>query len=101
MRRMFWLSVGVIAGASGTVWAERKVRTQLDALQPDHLVVLAQKRATTVGRQILAAALEGREAMQDRESELREQYRSPLVSEYPMEVVDISARRVTETRSAR
>jgi hypothetical protein len=101
MRRIFWLSVGVVAGASGTIWAERKVRTQLDSLQPDHLVVMAQKRATSLGRQLLDAALEGRSAMQDREAELRDQYHSPLVSEFPREVVDISTRRVTESRSYR
>ena len=26
MRRLFWMGVGAVAGVSGTVWAERKVR---------------------------------------------------------------------------
>ena len=34
MRRLFWLGVGAIAGASGTVWAERKVRSRLEQLGP-------------------------------------------------------------------
>jgi hypothetical protein len=74
MRRLFWLGVGVVAGASGTVWAERKVRSQLDALAPDHLVVTAGNKAKSVGRSVADAVVEGRGAMRAREDELRSTY---------------------------
>lgn len=72
MRRLFWLGVGAVAGASGTVWVERKVRSRLDALQPDHLVVLAGNRARSAGRSVVDAVAEGRGAMREREAEMRE-----------------------------
>lgn len=71
MKRLFWLGVGAIAGATGTVWAERKVRARVDALSPDHLVVTAAERARSVGRSVLDAVADGRDAMREREAELR------------------------------
>jgi hypothetical protein len=74
MRRLFWLGVGAVAGASGTVWAERKVRSRLDQLAPDHLVVSAGNKARDVGRSVVDAVVEGRGAMREREDELRRSY---------------------------
>ena len=74
MRRLFWLGVGAIAGASGTIWAEHKVRARLDQLGPDHLVVTAGNRARDVGRSVVDAVAEGRGAMRAREDELRRSY---------------------------
>jgi hypothetical protein len=74
MRRLFWLGVGAIAGASGTVWAERKVRSRLEMLGPDHMVVTAGNKARDVGRTVVDAVSEGRGAMRDREAELRGSY---------------------------
>lgn len=76
MRRLFWMGVGMAAGASGTVWVERKVRSRLDALQPDHLAVVAGNRARAAGRSVLDAVAEGRGAMLEREAELKGRYRS-------------------------
>jgi len=72
MRRLFWMGVGAVAGASGTIWTERKVRRRLDSLQPDHLVVQAGERAKDVGRSVLDAVAEGRGAMRERELQLRD-----------------------------
>jgi hypothetical protein len=74
MRRLFWLGVGAIAGASGTIWAEHKVRARLDQLGPDHLVVTAGNKARDVGRSVADAVSEGRGAMREREAELRTSY---------------------------
>lgn len=74
MKRLFWLGVGAALGAGGTVWAERKVKNQIEALSPDQLVVRAGQKAGDAGRSILDAVSEGREAMRSRESELRGQY---------------------------
>ena len=74
MKRLFWLGVGAAAGAGGSLWAERKVRNQLDALAPDQLVVRASKRAGQAGRNLIDAVTDGREAMRSREDELRGRY---------------------------
>lgn len=72
MKRLFWFGVGTIAGASGTIWTERKVRSRIEALQPDHLVVSAGHRAKSIGRTVVDAVAEGRGAMREREADLRE-----------------------------
>ena len=74
MRRLFWLGVGAVAGASGTIWAEHKVRSRLEQLGPEHLVVTAGNKARDVGRSVADAVAEGRGAMRDREAELRGAY---------------------------
>ena len=74
MRRLFWLGVGAVAGASGTVWAERKVRSRLEQLGPEHMVVTAGNKARDVGRSVVDAVAEGRGAMREREAELRSSY---------------------------
>jgi hypothetical protein len=89
MKRLFWLGVGAIAGASGTVWAERKVRTQIEALQPDHLAVAAGHKAVAVGRTVVDAVLDGRDAMRDREFELRGRYDRPAARHREGELLDL------------
>ncbi len=74
MRRLFWLGVGAVAGASGTIWAEHKVRARIEQLGPEHLVVSAGNKARGVGRSVADAVSEGRGAMRDREAQLRRTY---------------------------
>ena len=71
MRRLFWLGIGTVAGAAGTVWTERKVKERLDALAPDHAVRVAAEKAKGAGRTVVDAVTEGRSAMVEREQELR------------------------------
>ena len=71
MRRLFWLGIGTVAGAAGTVWTERKVKERLDALSPDHAVKVAAEKAKGAGRTVVEAVTEGRSAMVEREQELR------------------------------
>ncbi|MFM7070022.1 MAG: hypothetical protein ACKOYM_11260 [Actinomycetes bacterium] len=70
MRRLFWLGVGTVAGASGTVWAERKIKQRVEALSPDHALRVATVRAREAGKNVAAAVTEGRSAMRQREQEL-------------------------------
>ncbi len=93
MKRLFWLGVGAVAGASGTIWAERKVRTQIEALQPEHLAVAAGHRAVAAGRQLVDAVLDGRDAMRSRELELHGRYDRPAVrrGSEPAQVLDVRA----------
>ncbi|MEI2638148.1 MAG: hypothetical protein V9F03_03985 [Microthrixaceae bacterium] len=76
MKRIFWFGIGAAAGAGSTVWAERKVRSQIEALSPDQLVVRATKRAGQAGRNIIDAVTDGRDAMRTREDELRTRYQA-------------------------
>lgn len=73
-KRLTWFGIGAAAGASGVVWAQQKVRRQLDALGPDHIVVTAgnhaRKVTRQVGRTVTGAVNEGRSAMREREDEL-------------------------------
>ncbi len=71
MRRLFWLGIGTVAGAAGTVWTERKVKERLDALAPEHAVKVAAEKAKDAGRTVVEAVTEGRAAMAEREQELR------------------------------
>jgi hypothetical protein len=89
MKRLVWLGVGAVAGASGTVWAERKVRTQIEALQPEHLVVTAGHRAVAAGRHLVDAVLDGRDAMRSREFELHGRYDRPSAARRGAEVVEV------------
>lgn len=74
MKRLFWIGVGAVAGAGGSLWAERKVRNQIDALSPDQIVVRAGRRAGQAGRNFVDALSDGRQAMRSREDELRTRY---------------------------
>ena len=55
VRRLFWLGIGTIAGAAGTVWTERKVKERLDALAPEHAVKVAAEKAKGAGRTVVDA----------------------------------------------
>ena len=67
IKRVIWFGVGAAAGSVGTVWAERKVRSQLDRARPVNV-------AESARRAVRAALDEGRSAAREREIELRERY---------------------------
>ena len=70
MRRLFWLGVGAAAGASGTIWTQRRIKEQMDNLGPETVVAVAGRGAKAIGRTVSAAISEGRAAMAEREDEL-------------------------------
>ena len=70
---MFWMGVGAAAGASGTLWAQRRVRAGLEELGADQVVAVAGRGARSLGRTLAAAVAEGRSGMAERETELRRQ----------------------------
>jgi hypothetical protein len=61
--RLFWLVVGAIAGFTGSVWLQRRIKQTVDRLTPEH-----------VQADVKAAFQEGKVAMRDREAELRQRY---------------------------
>ena len=63
-KRVVWFGIGSAVGAAGTVWAEQKVRSQLDRARPAQL-------AETARRAVRAAIDEGRTVASEREGELR------------------------------
>lgn len=66
-KRVIWFGVGAAAGASGSVWAQRKVKAQIERVQPSRLVESA-------GDVVRQAVRDGRDAMRDREFDLRQRY---------------------------
>lgn len=72
MRRLFWMGVGAAAGASSTVWVQRRVRERLDELGPEQVLAAAGRSARSVGRTVIAAVSEGRDGMTERELEMRQ-----------------------------
>ena len=69
------MGVGAAAGASGTVWVQRRVRQGIEDLGAEQVVAVAGRGARTVGRTVLAAVSEGRAGMAERELELRRRMR--------------------------
>jgi hypothetical protein len=62
-KRLFWLVIGAIAGFTGSVWLQRRVKQAVDRFTPEH-----------VQSDVKAALREGRVAMRAREDELRARY---------------------------
>lgn len=77
-RRSVWLVTGVVAGAASSLYAERKLRTALEAaqarLQPEALVTevgrTARQAARSTGGRVRDAVATGRSEMHRREGEI-------------------------------
>ena len=72
-KRITWMGTGMAIGAGGAFWAKRRVESAMDRYLPDQVADRAATQARKVGRTVRAAATEGRQAMRDREHELRGQ----------------------------
>lgn len=70
-KRIFWMSTGVAVGAGSAFWAKRKVEATVERYLPEQVADRAATSAKDLGRTVLAAAAEGREAMRATEAELR------------------------------
>ncbi len=71
LKRAFWFSTGAAVGLGSSVWAGRKVKRAANRLMPAEVQREVGDRARRVGRDVKAAATEGRTAMREREAELR------------------------------
>ena len=79
-KRVIWMGIGAAAGSAGTIWAERKVKTQIDRVSQtvadkatvQHVTGVARDRLVDVRDTVVAAVSEGRSAKQDAESEMRQ-----------------------------
>jgi hypothetical protein len=66
-KRLFWFTLG----CASSLWVMQKVRRTVERLTPHRLTQDAVAGARTAGSQLRAAFDEGRQAMRDREAELR------------------------------
>jgi hypothetical protein len=69
---MLWLGTGVCLGAAGSLWALRSARRALHRYAPERVTTEVARSARAVARDVASALEEGREAMRDRELDLRE-----------------------------
>ncbi|MFP5375778.1 MAG: hypothetical protein ACLGIO_03210 [Acidimicrobiia bacterium] len=70
-RRLFWLTVGVGFGFGMSFWVSRMVRAKVARLSPDNVSAEVAGALRDLGRELRAAVAEGREAMREREADLR------------------------------
>ncbi len=81
MRRTAWLATGVALGATGTLWAEQRlrrgVRRAAARLAPDSMVHETIEGARRFGDRLSEAMAAGRRARAEREGELWEELARP------------------------
>ena len=70
-KRLFWLMVGIGFGFGVSFWLTRFVRETVERYSPERLSSDLGEAMKALGADIRAAVAEGREAMREREQELR------------------------------
>ena len=70
-RRLFWLVVGAGFGFGISFWLMRFVRETVQRYSPERVSADLGSALTQFGKDLRAAVAEGREAMREREAELR------------------------------
>ena len=77
LKRLRWIVMGMGVGASASVWAQHRLKLWMKSFTPPEVAARAAKRGTEVaGRtagEVRTALAEGRQAMREREAELRYQ----------------------------
>jgi hypothetical protein len=71
IRRLFWLMLGFGAGVGTSVAAWRRLRRERDRFHPGRVAERVGRGVSGVGDTLGSALAEGRQAMQEREAELR------------------------------
>ena len=75
LRRLFWLLMGAGFGFGVAFWLMRLVRETAARYSPDRLTSDLAQAARGLGRDLRGAVAEGRAAMRERESVLRDELR--------------------------
>jgi len=74
-RRAIWVGVGAALGASGTLWARRRVEMLSERMRSGEIaqdvVAIVDRRAHSAARRVLRAVEAGRDGARRREDELR------------------------------
>ncbi|HEV7888566.1 MAG TPA: hypothetical protein VGO92_13490 [Acidimicrobiales bacterium] len=71
-KRIFWLVIGASFGFGVSFWLMRFVRETVNRYSPERVSGDLAAALKSLGTDIRAAAAEGREAMREREAQLRE-----------------------------
>ena len=71
-KRLFWLCVGTGLGFGMSFWIMRTVRSTIERYTPERVSSDLSTALKGLGEDLRAAVSEGRAAMAERESELRE-----------------------------
>ena len=77
MRRLFWVALGLGAGATGAVLTSRWTKKQAARVAPATLAREAKGGLLDLGKLVSESIAEGRQAMEDRERELRADLPAP------------------------
>jgi len=72
-RRLFWLVIGIGFGFGVSFWFMRFVKSTIERYSPDRVSSDLAGALRQFGVDLRAAVAEGREAMQEREAEIRAQ----------------------------
>ena len=75
-KRLFWLLIGAGFGFGVSFWVVRTVRATVERYTPERVSADLAGALRGFGADLRAAAAEGREAMRERETELRRQLES-------------------------
>lgn len=71
MRRLFWLAVGLGAGAVGAVMTMRFARRQAEKVAPSRIAREARGGVMDLAKRVSESIAEGERAMREREAQLR------------------------------
>jgi gas vesicle protein len=71
LRRLFWLGLGVGLGGGASFWLTRWVRDTAARYAPERVSSDLADAVKGLGRDVRDAVVEGRDAMRQRESDLR------------------------------
>lgn len=70
-KRLFWLAVGVGLGFGLSIWAAKAMKRTAERYTPESIAGRLADGLREMGRELRLAVQEGREAMAEREAELR------------------------------
>jgi len=79
-KRLFWLCVGVGLGFGLSYWLARLLRQTAERYSPERVSNDVADGLRRLGADVRAAVAEGRDAMREREAELRAELDSRLAS---------------------
>jgi len=71
VKRIFWLALGLGAGAAGAIMTARFARRQVDKVAPSTLAREARGGLLDLSMRVSESIEEGRRAMQEKEEQLR------------------------------
>jgi hypothetical protein len=70
-RRLFWLCIGAGVGFGSSVWIQRRLREAVARYAPERLSADVTASVKELGADVRLAVATGRQAMRERETELR------------------------------